>query len=93
MTRIKKGCRLKKFQSIPNAAKASIALFIANLISKGISYLTTPIYTRMLTSEEFGQVSVFLTWVQVFGIVAMFCLSQGVFNNGMVEHPNNRNEY
>lgn len=82
-----------KLLSIPNAVKASLALFVANLISKGISYLTTPIYTRLLTPNEFGYVSLFLTWVQVFGIIAMFCLSQGVFNNGMVGHPDKRDDY
>ena len=46
-----------------------------------------------MSVEEYGQVSVYLTWVQIFGIVAMFCLSYGVFNNGMVDHPERRDEY
>lgn len=74
-------------------AKASIALLFANIISKGIAYITTPLYTRLLMPEEYGQVSVFLTWVQVFGIVAMFCLSYGVFNNGMIDYKNERDAY
>lgn len=78
---------------MPKGAKASIALLFANIVSKGIAYITTPLYTRLLTPDEYGQVSVFLTWVQVFGIVAMFCLSYGVFNNGMIDHKNERDEY
>lgn len=84
---------LDYIDKVPVAVKASTALFIANLISKGISYLTTPIYTRVLTTEEFGTVSIFQTWYQVFGIIAMFCLSQGIFNNGMVNYPDERDEY
>lgn len=84
---------LKRFNNMPQAVKASIAFFIANIITKGIGYITTPLYTRLLTSEQFGQTSVFLTWLQVFGIVAMFSLSNGVFNNGMIDYPNNRDEY
>ena len=84
---------LKKIRSMPQGAKASIAFFIASLITKGIGYITTPFFTRLLSSEEFGQVSVYLTWVQVFGIIAMFCLSYGVFNNGMVDFPEQRDEY
>lgn len=72
--------------------KASIAFFIANLITSGISYIVTPIYTRLLTSEEYGQTSVFLTWLQIFGIIAMFCLSYGIFNNLMSDNPKNRDE-
>lgn len=81
------------WKKMPKGAKASIALLFANIVSKGIAYITTPLYTRLLTPDEYGQVSVFLTWVQVFGIVAMFCLSYGVFNNGMIDYKNERDEY
>lgn len=83
----------KRIKAMPQGAKASIAFFIASLVTKGIGYITTPLFTRLLSAEEFGQVSVYLTWLQVFGIVAMFCLSYGVFNNGMVDYPEQRDEY
>lgn len=73
--------------------KASIAFFLANAVHSGISYLVTPVYTRLLTTEEYGQTSVYMTWLSVFGTVAMFCLSAGVFNNGMIDHPDKRDEY
>lgn len=79
--------------NLPIGVKASIAFFISSLATKGIAYIITPIYTRLLTPSEYGQVSVFLTWMQIFGIIAMFCLSYGVFNNGMVDYPNRRDEY
>ncbi len=80
-------------KQLPKGAKASIAFFLSSLVTKGIAYLTTPIFTRLLTESEYGQVTIFLTWLQVFGIIAMFCLSYGVFNNGMIEHPEKRNTY
>ena len=73
--------------------KASIAFFVSGVITSGISYIVTPLYTRLLTSDEFGKASLFMTWLQVFGIVAMFCLSLGVFNNGMCDHPDKRDDY
>ena len=78
---------------VSQGLKASVVFFIASLVSTGIAYITTPIFTRLLTTEEYGQVSVYLTWVQVFGIIAMFCLSYGVFNNGMVDYPDKRDDY
>lgn len=78
---------------LPGGVKASIALFVSNIITKGIAYITMPIYTRLLTSEQYGQSTVFFTWMQVFGIVAMFCLSAGVFNNGMIDYPEKRDEF
>lgn len=84
---------LNKGKYIPQGVKASIAYFFASVFSKGISYLVTPLYTRLLTPAEYGQVSVYMTWLEVFGIIAMFCLSYGVFNNGMVDYPDRRDEY
>lgn len=79
--------------SLSQGVKASVALFFATVVTKGIAYITTPLYTRLLTAEEFGQTSVFLTCENLFGIVAMFCLSYGVFNNGMLDHTDHRDEY
>lgn len=87
--------RLKKFnfEYVPLEAKASLAFFFANIVQKGMAYLTTPIYTRMLTADEFGKSSLFMVWMNIFGIFAMFRLSAGVFNNGMTDYPSKRKEY
>ena len=84
---------LQKFRGLPAGAKASLAFFFASMVTSGISYLVTPIYTRLLSPEVYGQVSIFFSWVQILGIVAMFCLSYGVFNNGMLDYPDKRGEY
>lgn len=85
--------KIGSFKKIPQGVKASIAFFIASVITSGIAYITTPIYTRLLTTDEYGQVSIFLSWLQIFGIIAMFCLHFGVFNNGMLDYPNHRDDY
>ena len=89
----KSDCSNNTKRSLPKGIKASIAFFIASVVSSGISYLVTPIYTRFLTTEEYGQTSLFMTWLQIFGIIAMFCLSYGVFNNGMSDYKEKRDEY
>lgn len=84
---------LQKIRNIPKGVKSSVAFFIASMVSVGMAYIVTPIYTRIMSSEEFGQVSVFLTWLSIFGIIAMFCLSYGVFNNGMLDYKTDRDGY
>lgn len=83
------------FQKISNLSpgvKASISLFIASILTKGISFITTPIFTRLLSHDVYGQVSVYYSWLQLFGIVAMFCLSYSVFNVGLFDNPDKREE-
>lgn len=82
-----------KIKYLTIGAKASFAYFLANMVNKGIAYLCTPIYTNMLSSEEYGQVSVFLIWQSIIGIVAMFSFQAGVFNNGMIEFKEERNQF
>lgn len=84
---------IKKIGSFPKGVKASIAFFLSSLVTKGIAFITTPIFTRLLTAEEFGQVSLYYTWYQLFGIIAMFCLCYAVFNVGMLDYPDKRDEY
>lgn len=84
---------INKIINLPQAVKASFAFLVASVLSSGISYLVTPVYTRLLSPEQYGQTAIFLTWLQIFGIIAMFCLSSGVFNNGMVDYPEKRDEY
>ncbi len=84
---------LEKIKNLPAGVKASVAFFFASVITSGIAYIVTPIYTRLLSPDEYGQTSVFLTWVQIFGIVAMFCLHYGVFNNGMLDYKDKRDDF
>lgn len=80
-------------KSLPVGAKASVAFFFSSIVTKGIAYITTPIYTRLLTNSEYGMLQIYLTWENIFGIIAMFSLMNGVFNNGMVDYPKERNQF
>ena len=80
-------------KKLSDGVKASVALFVASLVTKGLAFITTPLYTRLLSTTEYGQVSIYYTWLQCFGIIAMFCLCYGVFNCGMVDYSDARDEF
>ena len=51
-----------------NAGKALKAGFwytISNFVAKGLVFLTTPIFTRLLSKTEFGIYSNFATWTNL----------------------------
>lgn len=56
--------RLKKFldEDDQSVAKAAMYYLICQLLVKGISFITTPIFTRLLTKGEYGEVSNFFAW-------------------------------
>lgn len=44
------------------ALKSGIWYLLANLVVKAMALITTPIFTRLLTKEQFGEYSNFLSW-------------------------------
>lgn len=84
---------IKWWRNIPLGVKASVAYFLASIVTKAIGYLVTPIFTRLLSPAEYGQVSVYLTWKDIAGIIAMFCLTYGTFNVGLKDHEQDRDRY
>lgn len=84
---------LSRYKSIPDAAKCSIWFAICSVIQKGISLITVPIFTRLLTTEQYGEFSVYQSWYAVISIFATLNLCAGVFNNGMTKYPGEREKY
>lgn len=82
-----------KFKTASPAVKASMALLFANIILKGLSLISGPIFTRLMSTEQYGIVSTFSSWQSLLSVIFTLNLSQGVFNNGMLDFRNNRNEF
>lgn len=85
--------RFRSFTSLSPAVKASIVLMLTQLIQKGLQVLTTPILTRLLSTSEYGQVALFLSWYEILSIFTSLCLSGGVFNNGMLDFREDRDVF
>ena len=50
---------LEKYKGLEIPAKATIWFTISNILQKGILFLAVPIYTRLMTTSEYGIYSVF----------------------------------
>ncbi len=55
--------------------------------------LTVPIFTRLMTTEQYGMYSVYQSWYSIITIFATLNLYSGVYNVGMVKYAEDRNEY
>jgi O-antigen/teichoic acid export membrane protein len=84
---------LKKYNELPQAVKASLWFAICNALQKGISLLSTPIFTRLLTTEQYGVYTVYQSWYNVISIFATLNLYFGVVNNGMTKYPQDRKRF
>lgn len=74
--------------------KASIVFLIATLLTKGMTFITTPIFTRIMSENDMGIIGTYNSWKGIYEILATIALvNGGVFNVGMSKHQENRNEY
>ena len=74
-------------------AKAAIWFAMCSVLQKGISFITIPIFTRLLTAEQYGTYSLYLSWLQILTIITSLNLYYGVFNNGMTKFEEHRDGY
>lgn len=81
---------VKTYKDIPIAAKAAMWFVVCSFIQKAISLVTTPIFTRLFTTAEYGQFSLFNSWTEVVTILVTFKLSESVFNKSLVADEKNK---
>ena len=85
---------LNKFKSMPENLKATLVFAIASFATSGINYLTTPIFTRLLSGAEYGTVAVYNSWFAIVRVFAsMTLIFPGILNVGLYDHSENRWRY
>ena len=84
---------LKHYRAAPVAVKASLWFALCSFIQKGISVLTMPVFTRLMSTEQFGQYNVFLSWYNILIILVSLNVHSEIFNKGLIEHTGERDAY
>lgn len=86
------GVIFSKYNAFSKAAKASLWFLISSFLQKGISVITTPVFSRLLTSAEYGEFSVFESWLSIVTIFVTFNMASGVYLQGLVRFDKERKE-
>ena len=80
---------ISRYRQMPKGVKASFWTIVSSILLKGIGFITLPIFTRLLTTSEYGILSIYSSWVSLLSILLTFTVWGGVFNVGMVKYPSN----
>lgn len=84
---------LDRYKLLPVQVKASFWFLICAFLQRGISTITTPIFTRLLSTAEYGQFSVFNSWLGIITVIVTLNLYSGVYTQGLVKFEDRRKEY
>lgn len=83
----------KLYKDMPVQVKASFWFLICAFLQRGISMITTPVFTRILTPGEYGQYSVFSSWMSILMPVVCLNLYAGVYSQGIIKFEEDRGRY
>ena len=84
---------LIKYGSLSKPAKASFWFIACYVVQRGIQFIGMPIYTRIMSTEEYGVYSVFLSWFNLICVFSSLGIYNGTFNKAMVKYEDERDRY
>ena len=74
-----------KYSSMPVQVRASLWFLISTFMQKAVSVISTPIFTRLLTTQQYGEYNVFQSWMGIITVIVTLNLFLGVFLQGLVK--------
>ena len=84
---------LAKYTALPIQVRASLWFLICSFLQKGISMITTPIFTRIMSTSDYGQFGVFNSWLGIITILVSMNFYAGVHAQGVVKFSNDRYQF
>lgn len=64
-------------------AKASFYYMISTIVGKGIGFILTPIFTRVIAPDEYGYFSYYISLLSIVSLVSSLFLSPAVIYSGL----------
>ena len=78
----------EKYKALSLPVKASLSYTVCNVINKGLALLSTPIFTRIMTEEQYGTFSVFQSWYSILIIFTSLNVFLGGYQKGLILYRN-----
>ncbi len=84
---------IKKRLTLRLPAKASLWYILSGAAARGVGMLGTPIFTRLLTAEQYGLYPLFTTWMGLFSVMLTLEVTGGVILRGLQRYDTRRDEF
>ena len=84
---------LDYLKHLPAGVISAFVYTAAALITRGLSVITVPIFTRLMTSEQMGVVQLYNSWYGLIGAFATLSLTSGGYAIALKEYEKKRDQY
>ncbi len=82
-----------KIACTPVEVRASAVYVACDILQKCLSLLTTPLFTRLLTPAEIGQMTMYNSWSSMLTLFLTLYMAYGTFSTAMVRFEGDRCGY
>ena len=83
----------KKYRELPVAVKTSVWFTVCQFLQRGISFITVPVFTRLLSAEEYGVCNIYFAWFEVFLLFTSLKIPYEGLNNGLIRYEKDKDGY
>jgi len=84
---------LTKYKSLSVPVRAALWFTACNFLLKGISFLTAPLFTRMLPDQEYGKLTLYMSYEHIILIFATWEIYLGAYQKGLFKYKENEISY
>ncbi len=84
---------LNKYKNSSSIAKAAFWYTFCNFLNKGISLLATPIFTRIMTEEQYGTFAIFQSWFNILIIFTSLNIFLAGYTKGLLKYKDDKNNF
>lgn len=85
--------QLTRFKNIPIEARVSMAYAVCSILQNCLQFVTLPLFARILTTEQYGQYTIYTSWSAILVIFITLNLPYGSFSTAMVKFEGKREGY
>lgn len=78
---------------MPPAVRSSVWFSICNFMQRGIALITVPVFTRLLTAEEYGVCNVYFAWAEIILVFTSLQIPYEGLNNGLIRYEKDKDGY
>lgn len=84
---------LKLYRQMSPAVRTSVWFTLCNFLQRGTAFIVVPIFTRLLTTEEYGICNVYFAWFEILILFTSLKIPYEGLNNGLIRHEEDKNGY
>ena len=84
---------LTKYDNFPVQAKAGFWFLVCTVIQRSITVITTPVFTRLLSQEEYGEYGVFISWMGILSCFVTMFIFSGLYPQAIVKYDSRKDEF